>query len=363
MIFLFRSGTLREKIHLVYKATRQHASNLARFALLYKSGMILLRKANAGKEAPVHSFLSGLHGGYWVFGHGKGAKSSVNQQIVIYVFARVILALAKLAVQPPGDNSLVASSYGGHGGKGLLTLSEEQRAFVKRYSWPVFASMSWASVMWLFEGYPETLQPSLRSSMTYMYVGPLSFAPPPPPSVASFAAAALHVHGLLWQLPRLFGTTDTGLTRVLPIVDTATQKNGTHYAILLCTTNEERSTRDDDDDDDDEQTTASPPPPPPPPPHSSSVPSTSFFHCTYIALLSLLWIPISLSSSSYLLPPTYACVLLLLLLRSFTLNDTAPLTRVLCACSFANSDHWHSLDSFVWQYAQPTLPGPAGLTT
>ena len=170
MIFLFRSGTLREKTLLVLKATRQHATNLAKFAVLYKSGMLALRSINGGKEDSIHAFLAGLGGGYWVFGHGKGASSSVNQQIVIYVFARVVLALAKLAVQPPGDNRLVAGSYGGHGGKGLLGLNAQQLDLVRRNSWPVFATMSWASVMWLFRHYPETLQPSLRSSMTYMYV-------------------------------------------------------------------------------------------------------------------------------------------------------------------------------------------------
>jgi peroxisomal membrane protein 4 len=171
MVFLFRSNTpIREKLLLIFKATRQHAMNLARFALLYKSGMLALKSVNGGKEESIHSFLAGLFGGYWVFGHGKGASSSVNQQIVIYVFARVVLGLAKLAVQPPGDNSLVGGSYGGHGGKGLLGLSESQLEAVRRNSWPVFASMSWASVMWLFRYYPETLQPSLRSSMTYMYV-------------------------------------------------------------------------------------------------------------------------------------------------------------------------------------------------
>ena len=233
MIFLFRSGTLRSKCWLVYKATRQHARNLALFALIYKSGMLLLRKANGGKEARIHPFISGLHGGYWVFGHGKGAKSSVNQQIVIYVAARVLLALAKLAVQPPGDNSLVGSSYGGHGGKGLLTLSEEQRALIKRYSWPVFASVSWASVMWLFEGYPETLQPSLRSSMTYMYVESVFLI-----LLLTFSACFLFAAAIC--------TTDTGLTFTLfPDVDTATQKNGTRYGTLLYTTSE-RSTKDDE---------------------------------------------------------------------------------------------------------------------
>ena len=38
------------------------------------------------------------------------------------------------------------------------------------YAWPVFASVSWAMVMYLFRHYPEDLQPSLRSSMNYIYV-------------------------------------------------------------------------------------------------------------------------------------------------------------------------------------------------
>jgi len=166
MIFLFRSGTLREKARLVFNATRQHASNLARFAFLYKGSMIALRKTNGGKEMGAHHFLAGLFGGHWVFGQ---SSNSVNQQIVIYIFARVMLALAKLAVQPPGDNSLVGSHYGGHGGRGIFKLTPEQVAFLQKYSWPAFASLSWASVMWLFESYPETLQNSLRSSMYYIY--------------------------------------------------------------------------------------------------------------------------------------------------------------------------------------------------
>ncbi|KAF2481428.1 putative peroxisomal membrane protein [Neohortaea acidophila] len=169
MVFLFRSGTFREKLWLIFKATRQHASNLARFALLYKGGCLLLKNMNGGKEDSFHSLLAGLHGGYWVFGHGRGATSSVNQQICVYVFARVMLAFAKLAVLPPGDNSLVGGAYGGRGGKGLLNLNQEQRELVQKYSWPAFASISWACVMWLFRYYPETLQPSLRSSMTYIY--------------------------------------------------------------------------------------------------------------------------------------------------------------------------------------------------
>ena len=127
--------------------------NLAKFALLYKTSCLFLKNINGGKEDNFHTALAGLFGGYWVFGHGRAANSSVNQQITIYVFARVVLAFAKLLVQPPGDNSLVASSYGGHGGKGLFNLSEEQQKLVQQYSWPAFAALSWAGVMWLFRFY------------------------------------------------------------------------------------------------------------------------------------------------------------------------------------------------------------------
>ena len=233
MIFLFRSGTVREKLLAIFKATRLHAFNLAKFALLYKSSMLALRNVN-GKEQSVHPFLAGLFGGYWVFGHGKAAFSSVSQQIVIYVFARVVLGMAKLAVHPPGDNTLVGGAYGGHGGKGIFGLNEQQLAIVRQRSWPVFASLSWASVMWMFRWYPEMLQPSLRNSMTYMYVqrfsSPLLFfgfrssSMSGSPAGRSFTASSF--------------PTDTGLTSTFSRPDTTTRTHGTAWAISFGTTNE-----------------------------------------------------------------------------------------------------------------------------
>ena len=125
------------------------------FALVYKSSMLFLRKTSTtGKELSSHTFLAGLTGGYVVF--GRGIQSSVNQQIVIYVFARVMLALAKIMV--------VKRSEGG------LGVGWEAREKIQANAWPVFASLSWAMVMWIFRWYPETIQPSLKSSMKYMYV-------------------------------------------------------------------------------------------------------------------------------------------------------------------------------------------------
>ncbi|KAL4765159.1 Tim17/Tim22/Tim23/Pmp24 family protein [Aspergillus foveolatus] len=156
MIFLFRSGTIREKVKLVLNATRQHARNLAVFCLIYKSSMIVLRNLNpagVGKEGHYDSFLAGLLGGYAVFGRHK---SSITQQIVIYIFARVVLGFAKLSVQP-----------GMHPLSSLI--GPEARKQIESNAWAVFASLSWAFVMYLFRWHPEVLMSSLRSSMVYIY--------------------------------------------------------------------------------------------------------------------------------------------------------------------------------------------------
>ncbi|KOS16969.1 Peroxisomal membrane protein 4 [Escovopsis weberi] len=150
----------REKCSLVLRATRKHATNLAKFASIYKTVMLLLKHfgPTPGKEGPYDPFFAGLLGGYLVFGQRskKGNISSISQQIVIYIFARVVLALARLAITP---------------GVGLPALSADPalRARIAHYAWPAFASLSWGMVMLLFRHHPDDLQSSLRSSMVYIY--------------------------------------------------------------------------------------------------------------------------------------------------------------------------------------------------
>ncbi|KAL6168043.1 hypothetical protein ACJQWK_05707 [Exserohilum turcicum] len=173
MIFLFRSGSLRSKCSLVYKATRQHARNLSLFALVYKSTMLFLRHTSPnGKERQFDSFLAGLLGGYTVF--GRTIHNSVSQQIVIYVAARVCLALAKLAVQPRLAANAHHKTHHHHhhaqvDGWQLFGNGQLSRT-LSRNGWPAFASLSWAMVMYIFRWHPESMQSSLRSSMSYIYV-------------------------------------------------------------------------------------------------------------------------------------------------------------------------------------------------
>ena len=172
MVFLFRSGTVRDKLRLVLRATRQHARNLALYAGLYKLTLYVLRSTRPSqKELAPDAFVAGLLGGYIVFGRGGTRQSNVNQQITIYVFARVVLALAKLIIR----NYLFRDRYRQQRhaqaefyGMGDSAWTGKRMPPVD--AWPLFASLSWAFVMYLFRWYPETLQPSLRSSMKYMSV-------------------------------------------------------------------------------------------------------------------------------------------------------------------------------------------------
>src|ERR1700753_1797801 len=88
MIFLFRSGTVQEKLKLIFRATRTHAQNLAKYASIYKATMLLLKYMGSqpGKEGPYDTFFAGLLGGYVVCGRRskRGHISSVSKQIVIF---------------------------------------------------------------------------------------------------------------------------------------------------------------------------------------------------------------------------------------------------------------------------------------
>lgn len=68
----------------------------------------------------------------------------------------MVLALARIAVTP---------------GAGLPIVSREDTSVrIRGAAWPAFASLSWATVMYLFRWYPGDLQSSLRSSMDYIYL-------------------------------------------------------------------------------------------------------------------------------------------------------------------------------------------------
>ncbi|KAI8141633.1 peroxisomal membrane protein 4 [Fennellomyces sp. T-0311] len=140
MAFLFKSGSTMDKFRYIFRATKQHARNLGVFATIYKTAMFVQKRLNGGKEADIHTFVAGLLGGYFVFGE----NNAINQQIVLYIFARVAIALVKVPVK-------------------------RQIIDAPQHTYPVFAAVCWGLVMYLFKRDADTLQPSLRASMQYIY--------------------------------------------------------------------------------------------------------------------------------------------------------------------------------------------------
>ncbi|KAJ6661113.1 hypothetical protein lerEdw1_016914 [Lerista edwardsae] len=140
MTFLFRSGSLREKLKAIFQATYTHSRNLAYFVFTYK-GLMALQSRIQRKKIPVHSFLAACVGGWLVFGE----NNNINSQINMYLLSRILFGLSRLAVE-----------------KGYIPEPKQD-------PFPLFAALVWGIVLWLFEYHRHTLQPSLQSSMTYLY--------------------------------------------------------------------------------------------------------------------------------------------------------------------------------------------------
>ncbi|CAM4619916.1 unnamed protein product [Leuciscus chuanchicus] len=121
--------SLREKFRAIAQATFTHSRNLACFVFTYK-GLQALQQHFQGKHLQSHSFLAACLGG-WL--------------INMYLLSRILFALSRLAVE-----------------KGFIPQP-------KKDPFPLFATLVWGVVLWLFEYHPHTLQPSLQSSMNYLY--------------------------------------------------------------------------------------------------------------------------------------------------------------------------------------------------
>ncbi len=154
--FLEQPFSFLDKIRLIVRLTRIHATNLAKFAFSYKLVTGSLEKLQRGRSQ-WHTLVSAFCVGYFVFGEYNGVNMQVSSwsascinscqslQINLYLLSRILLALSRLAVQ---------------------------RRFIRRPNTPVFrwfAAAVWGVVLWLFEYHKPMLQPSLQHSMTYLY--------------------------------------------------------------------------------------------------------------------------------------------------------------------------------------------------
>ncbi|KAH9257750.1 hypothetical protein BASA81_004216 [Batrachochytrium salamandrivorans] len=136
--------------------TWEHSRNLALFAGFYKLALAVGRlirvalgdKLTAPMGAPTNQWDTLLAGG--LVGHIVwGRYTNINSQIVMYLTARVIMGLFRIAAE-----------------KGFPIAKD---LTFETQVYPIWASVIWAIVMWQFEYYPNKLQSSLTESMKFLY--------------------------------------------------------------------------------------------------------------------------------------------------------------------------------------------------
>lgn len=79
MAGLLTGYSLSDKIRFIITATLKHATNLLKFATIYKSILFVLRRLQ-GKEAYVDTFIAGAVGGYIVFHEDNAINQQVGEQ-------------------------------------------------------------------------------------------------------------------------------------------------------------------------------------------------------------------------------------------------------------------------------------------
>jgi len=149
MAILFGRGDWSTRLRLIFQASKQHGINLAKFVSLYKTFLLIQKKANGGKQKESDSFFAGLLGGYLVFGE----RTAINEQIVLYVVSRVVASFIPRALSPHTATDGV-----------VKPIPPDSRYFT------VFAALSWGAVMYLFNHRGETIQPGMFNSMKYLYL-------------------------------------------------------------------------------------------------------------------------------------------------------------------------------------------------
>ena len=138
MAVLFKKGPLSTRLKWIMNNTWEHGRNLGGYVFIYKAVLIALMRM-FGQRHPAMCFVAALVGSYFWFTQ----KTPVNQQMCLYLLARITT----------GSSQKLANA-------GMLP------------NIPFFHLLSmicWGIVMFLFEDDRSVLQPSLQSSMQFIY--------------------------------------------------------------------------------------------------------------------------------------------------------------------------------------------------
>ncbi|GAA5914684.1 hypothetical protein JCM8208_000412 [Rhodotorula glutinis] len=166
MSLIFQSGPWQQRLRYVYRATKQHSLNLARFVAIYKTALLVQKTLAGGKQRSMDTFWAGLVGGWAVFGE----RNAVNEQIVLYVVSRIITSLLPRAtpavpLAPAAPGSTAADGFPLPPG---YPYPKSRAPHPKVFE--VYAAVAWGLVMYLFRERRDRLHGGMVSSMQYLYL-------------------------------------------------------------------------------------------------------------------------------------------------------------------------------------------------
>jgi peroxisomal membrane protein 4 len=124
-----------------------HGRNLGSFVLIYKTVTLICRKF--GISNGIECWIAGFIGGSTAFGNNKNLSGSVNNQIVLYLFARGLEAALNLATE-----------------KRLIPQILDVR---KPTGFRIFAGFSLALILYMTEYRSNLLKPPFFRTMDHLY--------------------------------------------------------------------------------------------------------------------------------------------------------------------------------------------------
>lgn len=172
---LYRSGPLKPRLTLTFRAAKDHAQVLAGFAVIYKVLVKLLQhdKFLGTDNVGLVKFIAGGVGSWVVYSqHFNYFHPGITHQVTLYCFSRVLIAMSKILLDQ--YLSCTQPTLHLHDKKVKYRDLTDNQAFklksaIYDKSWKYFAVLTWALVMFIYDYQPQYLQLSLRHSMAYIY--------------------------------------------------------------------------------------------------------------------------------------------------------------------------------------------------
>ncbi|GAA5917398.1 hypothetical protein JCM6882_000845 [Rhodosporidiobolus microsporus] len=168
MTLIFHSGSWQQRLRYVYRATKQHSLNLARFVAIYKTCLLVQKTLAGGKVRQLDPFFAGLVGGWAVFGE----RNAVNEQIVLYVVSRVITSFLPRAgpSSPPAASGTLPPATAADGFPHPPGFPYPKSRPPNSKVFELYAAVAWGVVMYLFRERRDRLHGGMVNSMQYLYL-------------------------------------------------------------------------------------------------------------------------------------------------------------------------------------------------